>query len=181
MRRLLVLASAVLVGALPAAAQELVAVSTLLTQPDEYDQRVVTVRGELVGDYGERGDVTWVQVNDDPYVDTPLAESGRLAGTNTGIGVRIPGSIPDSFGGPGGHGTRGPIVEVTGVFRDLDPELGGLTFIEAVTVDLIEPAQPLPEPGIDVAAAVTGGVLTLAGLALLAHRRDLLPRAVPRS
>lgn len=177
MRRLLTLVFAAWAFALPAAAQETVPVSTLLSLPDEYDQRVVTVRGELVGDYGERGDVTWVQLNDDPYVDTPSGPGGRLSGTNTGIGVRVPGAIPEEFGEPGGHGIRGPIVEVTGVFRDLDPELGGLTFIEAVEVTLLDPAEPLPEAGIDLAAAIAGGILTVAGLLALALRRDLLRKS----
>lgn len=171
----LVLAGALLAPGMPAAAQETVPVSTLLALPDDYDQQVVTVRGELVGDYGSRGDETWVQLNDDAYVDRPLAATGRLAGTNTGIGLRIRGSIPDGFGPPGGHGVRGPIVLVTGVFRDFDPELGGLTFIDATSVELVESAQTLPEPGFDLPAALAGAVLTLAGLALLAHRRDLLP------
>lgn len=152
----------------------MVEVSTLLSLPDEYDQRVVMVRGELVGDYGARGDVTWVQLNDDNYVDAPLAEDGRLGGTNTGIGVRISGSVPETFGEPGGYGVRGPIVEVVGVFRDLDPELGGITFIEAVEVNLISPAQTMPGADVDLTALIGGVVLTLAGLLTLAHRRDLL-------
>lgn len=160
--------------AAPAAAQEVVPVSTLLALSDEYDQQVVTVRGELVGDYGERGDITWVQLNDDAYVEAPLGRSGRLGGTNTGIGVRISGSVPDAFGEPGRHGVRGPVVEVVGVFRNLDPALGGLTFIEAVEVDLIAPAEPVAGPGVDLPALIAGAVLTVAGLLTLALRRDLL-------
>lgn len=174
MRRVVGLVVVGWLAALPASAQEIVPVSSLLTLADEYDQQVVTVRGELVGDYGDRGDVTWVQLNDDPYVDAPSSVEGRLAGTNTGIGVRLQGSVPVEFGPPGGHGMRGPVVEVTGVFRNLDPQLGGLTFIEATEVVLVRPAERLPEPGIDLPAAIIGAILTLAGLLTLALRRDLL-------
>jgi len=174
MRRAAITLTGVLLLALPAAAQEVVPVSTLLALSDEYDQQVVTVRGELVGDYGERGDITWVQLNDDAYVDAPLARDGRLGGTNTGIGVRISGTVPEAFGEPGGYGVRGPVVEIVGVFRNLDPALGGLTFIEAVEVDLISPAEPVPGQGIDLPALVVGAVLTLGGLLTLARRRDLL-------
>lgn len=174
MRRFLALVIAMWSVALPAAAQETIEVSTLLTLSDEYNQQVVTVRGELVGDYGARGDITWVQLNDDAYVDEPSSEGGRLSGANTGIGVRIEGSVPTEFGEPGGHGVRGPVVEVTGIFRNLDPHLGGLTFIEAIEMELVSPAEPLAEPGIDLAAAIGGAILTLGGLLTLAHRRDLL-------
>ena len=180
MRRFAIALVCLLLPATVAQGQEMVEVSTLLAQADTYDQQVVTIRGEIVGDYGDRGDVVWVQVNDDPYVDEPFAADGRLAGTNTGISVRLTGGVPADFGPPGGHGVRGPIVEITGVFRDLDPDLGGLTFVEAVDVVLVSPARTFPEPGPDAAAAVTGAALTAAALLALAQRRDLL-RKLTRS
>ncbi|HSJ28507.1 MAG TPA: hypothetical protein VLB67_09870 [Acidimicrobiia bacterium] len=176
MSRILLAAALLMVLPLTAAAQDITPIAQLLESPDAHDRQVVTIRGEIVGDYGERGDIVWVQVNDDPYVSSPLADGGRLAGTNTGISVRWTGAVPDEFGDPGGHGVRGPIVQVTGVFRDLDPSLGGLTFIDATSVDLVEPARRLSTDGIDTPALVVGAVLTLAGLAAFAHRRDLFPR-----
>ncbi|MEX1004305.1 MAG: hypothetical protein WD990_13355 [Acidimicrobiia bacterium] len=176
MKRFAVALMCFLLPAAAAHAQEELAVSTLLAQPDVYNQQIVTIRGEIVGDYGDRGDVVWVQLNDDPYVDQPFAEEGRLAGTNTGISVRLNGGVPAEFGPPGGYGIRGPIIEVTGVFRDLDPELGGLTFVEATAVALVSPAEAFAEPGPDTAAAVTGATLTAIALLAMAHRRDLLRR-----
>lgn len=176
MRRFTLALVCFLLPATPALGQEEVEVSTLLAQPDEYDQQIVTIRGEIVGDYGDRGDVVWVQVNDDPYVDQPFAEDERLAGTNTGISVQLSGGVPADFGPPGGYGVRGPIVVITGVFRDLDPDLGGLTFVEAAEVELVSPAETFPEPGPDTAAAVAGAALTAAALLAMAHRRDLLRR-----
>lgn len=173
MRRFSVLALALLGLALPAVAQEVTEISTLLALADEYDQQIVTIRGEIVGDYGDRGEVVWVQVNDDPYVDQPFAEFSRLTGTNTGMSVRISHPIPVEFGPPGGYGIRGPVVEVTGVFRDLDPAFGGLTFVEATSVDLVAASRRLPERGFDISAAIVGGVLTLLGLLTMAQRRDL--------
>jgi hypothetical protein len=175
-RRFAIALACFLLPATAASGQEQVEVSTLLSQSDTYDQQIVTIRGEIVGDYGDRGDVVWVQVNDDPYVDQPLAADGRLAGTNTGISVRLSDGIPADFGPPGGYGIRGPIVEVTGVFRDLDPDLGGITFVEAVDVVLVSPAESFPEPGPDTAAAIAGATLTALALLALAHRRDLLRR-----
>ena len=176
MRRFTVALVCFLLPATAALGQEEVEVSTLLAQADEYDQQIVTIRGEIVGDYGDRGDVVWVQLNDDPYVDQPFAVDERLAGTNTGISVRLSGGVPADFGPPGGHGARGPIVVITGVFRDLDPDLGGLTFVEAADVELVSPAEAYDEPGPDTAAALAGATLTVLGLLAMAHRRDLLRR-----
>jgi hypothetical protein len=88
--------------------------------------------------------------------------------------VKIDGSIPDEFGPPGAHGVRGPIVLVSGVFRDLDPELGGLTYLEATEVTLLEAARVVPEREPDLTALVAGALLTLGGLLALAARRDIL-------
>ena len=176
MRRFAVMLICFLVPGIAAQGQEELPVSTLLAEPDTYDQQIVTIRGELVGDYGERDDVVWVQLNDDPYVDQPFAEAERLGGTNTGISVRLSGSVPSEFGPPGGYQVRGPIVEVTGVFRDLDPHLGGLTFVEAVEVVLVAPAAVFPDHGPDPVPAIAGITLTAAALLAMAHRRDLLRR-----
>jgi hypothetical protein len=160
--------------ALAANAQEQVPISALLENPHEYDQTVVTVVGEIVGDYGDRGTHFWVQVNDDPYVEQPSA-TGRLAGANTGISVRYAAEFHGEFGPPGGYGIRGPIVQVIGIFRNLDPGSGGITFVEATALTLLQPAQRLPERGPSVPSLTVGVLLTVGGLAAMAQRRDLLP------
>lgn len=155
--------------------------SSLLADPGIYDQHVVTIVGEIVGDYGERGDVIWVQVNDDPYVDRPLAQWGRLAGGNNGISVRLEDVSLEDFGPPGGHGVRGPVVQVTGVFHHIDPERGGLIFIEAADVVLVDASVAIPADEMNVASLVIGAILTTAGLLTMAHRRDLLPKRPERA
>jgi hypothetical protein len=169
-----VVALAVL-AASPAAASTTVPVAELLVEADAYDLKQVTVVGEIVGDYGDRGEFVWVQLNDDAYAHRPPGQDRQLAGTNIGISVRLSGVSLGDFGSPGGHGVRGPLVEVTGIFRNLHPELGGLTFIDATSVVLIEPSVTIAEQGPDLVALIIGSLLTAAGLLALAHRRDLLP------
>jgi hypothetical protein len=177
-RRLLafggVLAITLLPG-LPAGASTPVVVSELLAEADTYDLMQVTVVGEIVGDYGDRGEIVWVQLNDDAYTHRPPGSERQLAGTNIGISVRFSGVSLEDFGSPGGHGVRGPIVKVTGVFRNLHPELGGITFIDATEVVLVEQSVTALEAGPNFAALIVGSILTVGGLLALAHRRDLLP------
>jgi hypothetical protein len=154
--RALVMAFALMWLAAPASASQ-VSVTDLDGDPLSWNERQVTIRGEIVGDYSPRNDEVWVQVNDDAYVDAPSVETGELAGGNVGIGVRIPGGIFDeSWGAPGGYKVRGPIVEVTGIFRYADPATGGATFVDASSVTLIDPARemetPPPQMGLLVAA-----------------------------
>lgn len=156
----------------PLGAQERVPVSELDADPAAYAGQEVTIQGEIIGDYGIREDVVWVQVNDDPYVDAPLVETGELAGTNVGIGVRIPREAFDpSWGEPGSSTIRGPVVRVTGIFRYNDPDESGETFVEAARVELVEPARVLEQPPARQWPAITGGVLTLVGLGALGYAR----------
>lgn len=164
-----------LIPGLPAGASTPVDVSELLAEADVYDLMQVTVVGEIVGDYGDRGEIVWVQLNDDAYTHQPPGSARQLAGTNIGISVRLSGVSVEDFGSPGGHSLRGPIVEVTGVFRNLHPELGGLTFIDATDVVLVERSVATPEAGPDLTASIIGTILTVGGLLALAQRRDLLP------
>jgi hypothetical protein len=144
-----------------------VTVTELDLDPRRWTGAEVTVVGELVGDYSpRRRAVVWVQLNDDGYARAPLLETGERAGTNTGIGVRMPAELfdPEAWGPPGRFGMRGPIVEVTGTFHHNDP-VSGETFVEAREVVLVEPARPLEEP-VPTTALALGAAVLATGLAL---------------
>lgn len=154
-----------------------VGLAQLEAEPSRYDGTVVSITGEIVGDYGIRADVVWFQLNDDPYAITPL-EEGELRGQNSGIGVRIArGSFDESWGEPGGYRVRGPLVKITGTFRHNEPVSGGETFIEASAVELIEPSRPIEAVSRSSTPAFIGGALLLAAAVLLvvARTRRVLP------
>ncbi|HHC09116.1 MAG TPA: hypothetical protein ENK55_10435 [Actinobacteria bacterium] len=125
-----------------------------------YDGELVVVEGELVGDYGRRGDGTvWTQLNDDPYVYEPVAEGGPLRGGNVGIGVRIPAELAEDLDPPGGYRIRGPVVRLTGTWRYHDPARGGESYLDVVALEVVEPGRTVPKPLHPVALVV--GVLLL--------------------
>lgn len=135
-----------LLGALPAGATT---TTELLDDPESWDGRSVVVIGELVGDYGKRSNGTWVQLNDDPYSERPLRETGVLLGMNAGMSVLIPSDLVDAeaWGPAGRYRTRGPVVSITAVFRYNSPLRQGATFLEAKQVTLIEPARAMIDTG----------------------------------
>ena len=153
----------------------IVPVSELDADPETWNGEDVTVSGEIIGDYSTRDDVVWFQLNDDPYASIPLAERSEPVGTNTGIGVRIPRSEwSEEWGGPGGYGRRGPIVEVTGTFLHNSPDDQGETFIAGSEVRLIERARPIETRPASPLAAATGVALGAIGLVL--YRLGRRPR-----
>jgi hypothetical protein len=177
---LLALLGAMLLTAAPAGADggsvpahfDGVAVADLLADSGAYSGQIVVVGGELVGDFGERRDGTvWTQLNGDPYAEAPLHGGGGLAGVNLGIGVRFPAEVWPGFDSPGGYRQRGPVVEVTGVWRFHDPDRGGETYLDATGVVLL--AAPLAlEEGVRWLPLGLGlGFLGAAGAVTLAARR----------
>lgn len=123
-----------------------VTVSALLADPEAYTGGPVVVVGELVGDFGRRSDGTvWTQLNGDPYAEAPLRAGGGLAGSNVGIGVRIPGDLWPGFEQPGGYRFRGPVVELTGRWRYHDPGRGGESYLDVTALELLAPPSPLEE------------------------------------
>ncbi|GIU92247.1 MAG: hypothetical protein KatS3mg011_1153 [Acidimicrobiia bacterium] len=143
-----------------------VGVDGLDREPDRYDGRMVTIEGEAVGDYGRRGSEVWIQINDDPYRDAPLVETGLTRGPNRGIGVWMDVALfqPDRWGPPGRYGLRGPILRITGVFHHNDPERGGETYLEAVSVELVEGSRRTRTPGVSVPALAVGAGLAAVGI-----------------
>ena len=183
MKRLLLLAALITVlSPLPAAfAQErAVTVDELEQTPEDFscvETAVcpqVTLQGELIGDYGTRGDGTvWVQLNDDPYARNPLLDGGGLAGGNRGIGLHGPAGLFADLDPPGRYERRGPVVEVSGEFLYHDPDKGGETYIEVELLTVIQTGRMLGEPS-ELWAALTGlGLLavSLGALAAVLRRR----------
>jgi hypothetical protein len=135
----------------------------------------VTVEGELVGDYGYRSSgVVWTQLNDDPYARTPLVDGGALAGSNVGIGVRIPQRLLEGADPPGGYRLKGPLVRVTGDWRYHDPGRGGESFLDVLALEVIEPGRVIrddPHLEVLVAGLVVLGLSLIPALRVRAARK----------
>ena len=179
MRRSLILTAAVVlvvIAALPvaAAAPPVVTVEELLADPAAYaapEVPAITVRGELVGDFGRRsGGVVWTQLNGDAYVDAPLLEGGDLVGRNAGIGMRIPADAWPDLDDPGGYRLRGPVVVVTGAWRYHDPGRGGESYLDVMTLVVERSAQPLHDH-FDWVVCGLGAVLVVAAAVVWSRNR----------
>lgn len=140
-------------------------VADLVEDGPSFANAEITVRGELVGDFGFRGDGTmWTQLNGDSYADDPVVEGGALTGSNIAIAVRMPGELGSGLGEPGRYRTVGPIVELTGVWKYHDPGRQGESYLDVTGLVIVTPDRPLSEPPLWWAFAVGVALLVLAAL-----------------
>ncbi len=148
-------------------------VVALIEDGANFDGQTVTVTGELVGDYGSRRDgTTWTQLNQDPYARSPVSEGGDLAGSNVGIGVRIPTDLVVDLDPPGRYRMVGPTVEVTGTWRFHDPQRSGESYLDVTSLVTVEAGRSLSEAPDSASYGI--GVLLILGsvLALGARKRS---------
>lgn len=130
-----------------AGAADTVSIVALIDNMKKYDDKVVTIQGEAIGDLMVRGVNAWITVNDDAYSKTSIEEGGPLVGmSNAGIGVWIPEQQGHKINVFGGWKNKGAIVRVTGVFHRACPEHGGDTDIHADLVDVVAPGRPFSKP-----------------------------------
>lgn len=152
-----------MIPAAPALAQE-IAVSELLAESPELTGQQITIEGELVGDYGFRGDGwMWTQLNDDAYVDHPIRDGIAPVGGNIGVGVRIPSELAEDLDHPGGYHHRGPVVRLTGIWRHHDPERQGESYLDVETLALIQEGRMLDEAVVWWTVIVGLGLMVGAG------------------
>ena len=136
----------------------------------------VTVEGELVGDYGFRGDgFMWTQLNDDSYARAADRRRRSAPGGNVGIGVRMPVDTLGRWNStqPAGTGLRDRWCSSPGSGRYHDPDRGGESYLEVASLVVIEHGRRLQE-GPDWAVFSLG--IGLIGVTLVMWRhavRDL--------
>jgi hypothetical protein len=155
-------------------AAEEVTVADLVEMGAEFAGWEVSVEGELVGDYGFRGDGwMWTQLNGDAYVHQPTREGGTAAGANTGIAVRMPHPLGKGLDPPGGYRHRGPVVAVTGIWKHHDPQRQGESYLEVESLTVVAPGHTLTQD-VNWWATVTGLLLvgTAAGTWLLGRTKN---------
>ena len=90
----------------------------LINEAKQYDSKIVTYRGEVIGDIMTRGQYAWLNIND---------------GQNA-IGIWAVRNLIEDIEYKGSYNFKGDTVEVTGYFHRACPEHGGDLDIHAQSI-----------------------------------------------
>jgi hypothetical protein len=94
----------------------------LIKNAKQYDGKVITYQGEIIGDIMVRGEFAWINVND-----------GKNA-----IGAWIDKNLTKDILYTGSYKTKGDWIEVTGIFQRACLEHGGDLDIHAKAMKILE-------------------------------------------
>lgn len=103
-------------------AAETVTINQLIENTAKYDNLVVTVEGEVIGEALERGDFAWINLND----------------TTNAIGIWLKLSDTKQLQYYGDYGHSGDIVKITGKFSRACSEHGGDFDIHCSRIEVVE-------------------------------------------
>lgn len=139
--------------------------------PQVYDGQRVRFRGEVVGALLDRGDHTWVQLNDDAYAEDlgPLPTHRDYRGSNSGVGVVLPDTLATRIATVGGPDARGDVLVVEGTFHRVD-RTGEATVIRADAGEIARPGEQARDPLRLDRVVAAGGAATLAIAVVIAAR-----------
>lgn len=114
---------------LSCAAFEVVKLNDLVENGKAFDGKSVTVQGEAIGEAMNRGDYTWVNIND---------------GTNA-MGIWLTSKNAKEITYFGDYKHKGDTVSVTGTFNRACTEHGGDTDIHSSTFEIIQKGNVVKE------------------------------------
>lgn len=136
---------------IPESAKTSVSIHELLSRPEIYDQQVIYIEGEIVGQVLRRKDGAWFHLKD---------KDGLM------IGIWTSHAVVDNFSFLGRHGIRGDYLGITGVYYKICPLHGGDTDIHLNEVVYHIVGHPLPKSPVSPIKAYFLILLFLSGLLL---------------
>jgi hypothetical protein len=131
----------------------------IIEQAKDLNGKTIVYQGEIIGDIMQRDDHLWINVSD---------------GINA-IGVWLTVAQASGLSMAGRYGTRGDIVEITGLFSHACPEHGGDYDIHAQSVQKIKAGYPIEHPVNPWIVLSSLSLLIAAVIVLLIYRQQNNP------
>jgi len=137
--------------------------AALVENANQWNGRIVSFKGEAIGEIMIHGNMAWIHVNDDPYMETSAAAGGALSGYNSGHAIWLPADLARKIEVFGDYRRQGDIVKVAGVFNAACPEHGGDMDIHATSLTILRSGHSIEHPVSANRGLAAAGLFALAG------------------
>ncbi|MEG1614131.1 MAG: hypothetical protein RR069_03490 [Oscillospiraceae bacterium] len=144
--------TALMVFSLPivCCATDIIEINQLVEQAKKLDKTEVTIQGELIGEELERGEYSWININDN----------------SNAIGVWVKHKDIEQVKHYGDYKHKGDIVRITGNFNRACAEHGGDTDIHALKIEIVQKGS-LTSVALSNKKIVLASVLTVFALIIV--------------
>lgn len=136
-----------------AKAESVMKINDLIEHAKELDGKEVTVQGEAIGECMDRGDYSWININD---------------GTNA-IGIWLSKSDADTVLHYGNYKYIGDTVKVTGIFYRSCKEHGGEADLHSNLIKIVKSGYKVKEQ-VSATKIITAIILILATILIIVFR-----------
>jgi len=147
-----------LMGLVPAISAQAPTSSELIKYAKQYDSRIITYSGEIIGEVLRQGEFVWLNIND---------------GENA-LGVWVDAGLVKEVFLAGSYKTRGDRIEITGVFNRACAQHGGELDIHAQSLRKIGSGRIVKEKlnvdKINLSFILLGALLLVWILTLFKHK-----------
>lgn len=140
-----------------AEAEEVTDINTLIEKAKEFDGKEVIVQGEAIGEPMDRGDHSWVNIND---------------GTNA-IGIWLKNSEADQISHYGNYKYKGDTVKIKGTFYRACKEHGGEADIHNIAITIEEQGYKV-ERQLSSVKLISAIVLSATSIIIFMYLRKLI-------
>ena len=151
--------------------------STLVENANLWNGRIVTFKGEAIGESMVRGKMAWLHLNDDAYMEKNIDEGAVLGGYNGGHAVWVSAELATKIRSFGDFKHDGDIVKVAGTFNAACREHGGDMDIHASSLEIVRPGYPVPHT-VNVQRGMIAGLLFVVAALLYGIRRIAVRRRI---
>jgi len=135
-------------------AEDIIDINSLIEYAKEFDGQEVTVQGEAIGERMDRGEYSWVNIND---------------GSNA-MGIWINRSEAQNIAYYGNYENKGDTVKITGIFHRACKEHGGEADIHSKSYEVVEMGYAIREPisSLKITSAIALSIVALTMLLVVA-------------
>ena len=131
-------------------AENITPLNTLIENAKEMDGQEVTVQGEVIGERMDRGDYSWININD---------------GTNA-MGIWLSKTEVEKILNYGNYEYKGDTVKITGIFDRACAEHGGEADLHTNSIEIVKQGYIVNQP-VSSVKIVTTIVLSIFALIML--------------
>jgi hypothetical protein len=145
--------------------------TTLIENATDWSGRIISFKGEAIGEQMVRGGMAWIHINDDVYMEKSIEAGAGSNGYNSGQAIWLSSDLARRIRFFGDYKNQGDLVKITGIFNAACAEHGGDMDIHATDLTVVAHGHSVTHEIKLFRAVLAASLLLSSGFLLWIRRR----------